>query len=144
MKPHRNQYGSETLLKDFWILCSFLGSKLILNKCVQENVGCGHMQRPERQHQVPYLLVTWWGVSWTPWRRVVDTAGVVVVGHLHLVVVHLLFVCSVAFHRSVGYLSFSITSCLLSGLFQAPLEAVLGCCLLTGFRQPVPFFHRSH
>jgi len=91
-----------------------------------------------------YLLVTCRGVSWTPCRRVVDTAGVVVVGHLHLVVVHLLFVCSVASHLSVGYLSYSISSCLLSGLFQAPFEAILGCCLLTGFRQPVPFFHRSH
>ncbi len=90
------------------------------------------------------LLVTWSGVLWTPCRRVVDTAGVVVVGHLHLVVVLLLFICSVAFHRSVGSLSFMITSCLLSGLFQASLEAILGCCMFSGFRQPVPFFHRSH
>ncbi len=90
------------------------------------------------------LLVTCLGVSWTPCRRVVDTAGVVVVGPLHLVVILLLSVCSVAFHRSVGSLSFMVTSCLLSGLFQASLEAILGCCLFSGFRQPVPFFHCSH
>jgi hypothetical protein len=41
---------------------------------------------------------------------VADTAGVVVVSHLHLVVL-LLSVCSVAFHRSLGSLSFMVTSC---------------------------------
>jgi hypothetical protein len=55
-----------------------------------------------------------------------------VVGHLRLVDVLLLSVPrSMAFHRSVGYLSFVVTSCIMSGLFQAPFfEAILGCCLL--------------
>jgi hypothetical protein len=56
-------------------------------------------------HTVGYLnfLVTWCIVLWTPCRRVVDTAGVVVVGRL-LFVVLLLYFCSMASHRSVGLL----------------------------------------
>ncbi len=63
-----------------------------------------------------------------------------VVGHLRLVDVLLLSVPrSMAFHRSVGYLSFVVTSCIMSGLFQAPFfEASSSMCGKTSVLDPDP------
>jgi hypothetical protein len=53
------------------------------------NTGQSSDARADREHTSlqersgPYLLVTWWELSKSPWRHVVDTSAEVVVGSWH-------------------------------------------------------------